>query len=136
MYFNELKDNRKAFRNDLNYYYNETILEIDDTDERNANRASILLEKRSSFDWTLLFEVVLLSIIPYPFYDHYFNVSYGEHRFPYSLSEICFIIMFFRFYYLIRAFENFNSYTDAYAKKICRSYQESNGRRFYIKILF
>tara|TARA_B110000285_G_scaffold180780_1_gene203897 strand:+ start:51 stop:359 length:309 start_codon:yes stop_codon:yes gene_type:complete len=77
VYFNDLKDNRKAFKNELNYYYNEAILEIDDADERYANRASLLLEKRSSFDWTLLFEVVLLCIIPNPFYDHYFITFYG-----------------------------------------------------------
>jgi len=74
---------------------------------------------------------------PLPWYDSYWNLRVGcgfnELTVTYFSSELLLAVMCLRITLLIRTFFNYSMYTDAFSKKLCKSYGFSAGARFTLK---
>ena len=88
-----------------------------------------------------LFEVVLNSLIPLPFYDMYITLeasppdSSDKAAYTYLLSDFMLAIMVLRICFMIRAVMKFNIYNQAYAMKLFRSYGHDTSPMFTMKAL-
>lgn len=62
-------------------------------------------------------EVLILIMIPTPFYDKYFTVECNEdHEVVYLLSDFLIAFMWVRLFFLYRTIYNYSIYSDAFAK--------------------
>jgi hypothetical protein len=79
-------------------------------------------------------------IIPLPFYEHYWVVqsinldSANDRSIMYYLCDFIQVFMLLRLFFVARTFINYSVYTDAYSKKLCRSYGFTSGVRFTLKV--
>ena len=71
----------------------------------------------------LLFEIVMLMMIPMPLMDKYIVINCQGVDVTYLLSEFLLVFMFSRFYFFIRTAFNFTIYNDPYAKRLLRAYE-------------
>lgn len=79
-------------------------------------------------------------VFPYPFYEC-FIVGYYEDKkgdidnkyFLYFLSDWLLVFMFTRLYFSYRAIINYSLYTDAYSRKVCKTFGFTSGVRFSYK---
>ena len=84
----------------------------------------------------LFFEIFLLIVCPIPFYDDYIKITSKEKTTCYILlSDLILAFMLTRFYFLVRTYVNYTVYTDAYSKKLCKSYGFDAGVRFTFKCM-
>ena len=80
-----------------------------------------------------LLEVAMLAIVPIPCYDRYI-IMYCEGKDTiWFLSEFMLVIMFSRFYFLVKSMLNYTQFMDPYTKKVCKSYGFENSVLFTIK---
>lgn len=88
-----------------------------------------------------LFEVLLNSLIPLPFYDMYITLeasppdSNDKKAYTYLLSDFMLAIMVLRIAFMIRAVMKFNIYNQSYAMKLFRSYGHDTSPLFTMKAL-
>ena len=80
-----------------------------------------------------LTEVVMLMIVPIPFYDCYFTFYCEGKDTTFFLSGFMLVIMFRRVYFLVRSMLNYTQFRDPYTKKICKAYGFENSVLFTIK---
>ena len=85
------------------------------------------------FNKELLLELFLLALQPLPFYDSYITFQCKKYTIVYLQSEILFVCMSVRIYFLIRCVLNYCEFMDAFSKKICRGYGFETGVKFTIK---
>jgi hypothetical protein len=80
-----------------------------------------------------MIEVMMLMIVPIPFYDCYFTFYCEGENTVFFLSEFLLVIMFIRIYFLVRSALNYTQFRDPYTKKICSAYGFENSVLFTIK---
>jgi len=85
------------------------------------------------FTKELLLELFFLALQPLPFYDRYIIFQCKKFTIVYLLSEILFVLMSVRIYFLIRCVLSYCEFMDAFSKKICRGYGFETGVKFTIK---
>lgn len=85
-------------------------------------------------------ELLVLLICPLPFYETFVYGRYtvkdtAKDHFivPLFLSDYILAFMFLRLFFLTRCFFNYSSSTDAYFKKLCKTYGFNPGYRFTLK---
>jgi hypothetical protein len=82
-------------------------------------------ERFSQFSFFLCFEIMLMCVFPWPFFDTYILSVYDDEQYgtnivvEYLLSNIFLAVMFFRVIFLYRSILNYSLYTDAFTKKLC-----------------
>ena len=82
-------------------------------------------------------EMIVLLLIPYPLYDTYVISEDKNHKaVVYLWSDLVFSLMFLRLYFVIRTGLNYGEYSDAFSKKICKSYGFEADFRFTFKCLY
>jgi hypothetical protein len=75
-------------------------------------------------------------VCPVPFWDTYVKVSAKDkgHCY-YLLSDLILCFMLCRFFFFVRTCVNYTVYTDAYSKKLCKTYGFDAGVRFTFKCM-
>jgi len=81
----------------------------------------------------LILEILILIISPIPFVEFYVTIEAKEGPITYFFSDFLLALMFFRVFFVVRSIFNYSIYTDAYSKKLCKSYGFSAGVRFTFK---
>ena len=110
----------------LYYQFNEIIIGQDPTQH--------MIEKKRFFDRSFFGEFLVLIICPIPYLEVPVPIiCKNDVRVMYSLSDFLLALMWMRVFFLIRSIFNYSIYTDAYSKKLCRSYGFSAGVRFTFK---
>jgi len=95
--------------------------------------------RKNFFSWNLLFDLIILTIQPFPFMDleirmKAWNSHGNEQLYPlYLLSDFILLFMFLRFYILIRNIFNHSQFSDPYAKLHCERYGFTANTRFVFK---
>ena len=70
-----------------------------------------------------IIEVLILLVIPTPFYDQYFTVECnGGQQIVYLLSDFAIAFMWLRLFFLYRSIYNYSIFSDAFAKQVYNSY--------------
>lgn len=110
--------------NHIYYQYNEVII---------GSTSESIKPKKKLINKTFIFEVILLLIFPIPYHDWYISIDAKETVVTYLYSELILAVMWLRIYFLLRSIFNYSIYTDAYSKKLCKSYGFSAGVRFTFK---
>lgn len=91
--------------------------------------------------WQFIFEVFILMLIPFPYYDKYFVFknypvdSNQEVEYTYLLSEFMLAFMLFRIGLLVRALLNYTQFNSTYAKRLSSAYGFKTDTFFTIKSL-
>lgn len=80
-----------------------------------------------------MLEIVMLSLVPIPGYDHFIIINCLGKDTVYLLSEFMLVFMFCRIYFVVRSMLNYTQFMDPYAKKLCKSYGFENSILFTIK---
>ena len=97
------------------------------------------LKRRVWFQASFWYECLIFLICPIPFNDWLMKFEFGvadtSATVYYLSSDFILVFMFFRIFFVIRAVFNYNMYTDAIAKKLCRSYGFTANVRFTFKAL-
>ena len=107
------------------YQYNEVII-----GSLNDN----MVERKRLWNRGFVTEIAILMISPIPYIDAYITIiGKGNYEVVYLMSEFMIALMWFRIYFLIRSIFNYSIYTDAYSKKLCKSYGFTAGARFTLK---
>ena len=107
------------------YQYNEVII---------GNNEDYMIESKKLWNKGFISEIAILLISPIPYFDCYITIiGKGDFEVVYLLSEFLIAIMWFRLFFLIRSIFNYSIYTDAYSKKLCKSYGFTAGARFTLK---
>ena len=89
--------------------------------------------------YKFIFDIIICIIWPIPFYEFNFYVSEfattqkEEIEAEYLLSDMILILMFSRFYLMIRNFFNHTEFSDPYAKLHCERHGFSANTRFWFK---
>ena len=97
----------------------------------------------SYFSKFLLFELALMCIFPWPFYERYILFSYAVSDgsstetivAEYFMGDFFLAIMILRLFFLYRSVLNYSLYTDAYSKKLCSQNGFPNSMTFALKCL-
>jgi hypothetical protein len=93
-----------------------------------------MIERKRLWNRGFITEIVILMISPIPYIDTYVTIiGKGNYEVVYLMSEFLIALMWFRIYFLIRSIFNYSIYTDAYSKKLCKSYGFTAGARFTLK---
>ena len=93
-----------------------------------------MIESKKLWNKGFISEIAILLISPIPYFDCYITIiGKGNFEVVYLLSEFLIAIMWFRLFFLIRSIFNYSIYTDAYSKKLCKSYGFTAGARFTLK---
>ena len=93
-----------------------------------------MLEKKKLFSKGFIIEIIILLMAPIPFFDAYVTLmGKGNIEVVFLFSEFLLAMMWFRIYFLVRSIFNYSIYTDAYSKKLCKSYGFTAGARFTLK---
>lgn len=93
-----------------------------------------MMEKKKMCNKGFMFELIILIFSPIPFFDAYITLmGKGRVEVVFLLSEFLLAMMWFRLYFLIRSIFNYSIYTDAYSKKLCKTYGFTAGARFTLK---
>mmetsp|Transcript_16179 Transcript_16179/g.25062 ORF Transcript_16179/g.25062 Transcript_16179/m.25062 type:complete len:109 (-) Transcript_16179:1080-1406(-) len=106
--------------------YNETI----------TGNGELYLDRKKFFSKLFFLEVAVLLVCPLPMpqnTDFCLEFEFGGHRVDYYFSEFQTAFMWIRIFFLIRSIFNYSIYTDAYSKKLCKTYGFSAGVRFTFK---
>lgn len=93
---------------------------------------------RSHCSSWLVFEILMLLVFPYPFFEQYVKIYYVQSHIQHHqfLSDYILAFMFMRLFFLFRTWFNYSIYTDPYAKKLCREHGFYPGFRFIFKSKF
>jgi len=90
----------------------------------------------------LIFEICLMCIFPWPFYERFilFTFVVSDNDPPditaaYFLGDFFLAVMFLRVFLAYRSVLNYSVYTDAFSKKLCNQYGFQNSMRFALKCL-
>lgn len=78
----------------------------------------------------------MLMMIPIPFFDKYICSHTDGILTIYLMSEIMISFMFVRLYFIMGTFVNYGEFSDAYSKKLCKSYGFESDIRFSVKCLY
>lgn len=93
--------------------------------------------RKPFFTSKFVLECISQMIFPYPFWNTIIFMpqlaSSHVDYVPYFFSDFVTIIMFVRLYALIRHWERYHTFSDLYAKKICRHHGVWSGRMFTFK---
>jgi len=109
----------------INYQYNEIV--------RGGDCDSIE-DEIPMFDNNFFFDIFVLCLFPWPYYDTYIPISaQGNEEVLYLLSEFMFAFMSIRIYFLITCLYNYSIYNDAYSMKLCRFYGVPSSSIFTFK---
>ena len=107
--------------------YNEIIM------GRNSNEVK---HRKRLFRRNLFMEIAMLMVCPIPFFDMYITLHSKDKKEVYILlSDIILAFMLVRTFFLVRTCVNYTVYTDAYSKKLCKSYGFDAGVRFTFKCM-
>ena len=122
----------------INFYYNQAIVG-DLTDEQTVSFNQFLLKKKSFFQFEFIIECAILLMFPLPFYEKfilvYFDTAEKENQvIVYFLGDWLLVGMFARVFFIYRSIINYSIYTDAFSKKVCKSYGFTSGVRFSYKV--
>lgn len=80
-------------------------------------------EYKKFFTKQFVFEMLILVIIPLPFYDKYITVICdNDVEIVYLLSDFLLAFMFTRLYFFVRTAYNYSIFSDAFAKGVCKQY--------------
>ena len=96
----------------------------------------------SYFSGFLCFEILLMCIFPWPFFDTYILFNYVDESnnldivAEYLISDFFLAVMFIRVLFLYRSLLNYSLYTDAVTKQLCNQYGFTNSHKFALKCLF
>ena len=95
----------------------------------------------SYFSFSLLLEILLLCLFPWPFYDkviHLEDEYEGDKIVTYKqfMSDFFLASMIFRLFFIYRSVLNYSLYTDAFSKKLCQKFGFPNNLSFALKCLF
>lgn len=101
---------------------------------------------KRTFNKNLLLEVLLLSILPYPYLKGGFSLSQPKNlsncgdcnetiELCYTYSEIIYVFMFVRLWFLLRALFNFTPYQDDHARYYCSRTGTKANVRFSIRCM-
>lgn len=119
-----------------NQIINSSLHSLTNTDSFNKK-----IEKHSYFSWVLMYELLLMCIFPWPFYETYILSEYIDDKTEvnivaeYFLGDYFLAIMFLRVLFVYRSVLNYSTYTDAISKKLCSEYGFTNGNKFALKCL-
>lgn len=95
------------------------------------------LKKNSVCTNSLFFEILILLIVPIPYYDYYVKtIAKRKLVIYYFLSELLTCVMYLRIYFLIRNIGINSIYMSSYAKMVCRTYGIRADFWFYCKTIF
>ena len=81
-------------------------------------------------------EMLIICIIPIPFYDFYVPQIINETEFYYLFSELMFSLMFLRFYFIFSTALSYGEYSDAFSIKLCKAYHFESDIRFNLKCMY
>lgn len=95
--------------------------------------------RKNFFSWNLLFDVIILTLQPFPYLD--FEITLSEYNNSgdeviapiYLLSDFLLLLMFLRLYIVIRNIFNHSQFSDPYAKLHCERYGFTANTRFVFK---
>ena len=104
------------------YEYNEIVCGEDTEDGHNK-------DFKEKLDKQFIFEIVILMVCPMPFFDMYISIPCNgitsdgkKESVVYLLSELIFVFMWIRMFFLMRSAFNYSIYTDPLARKLCKAY--------------
>jgi Ion channel len=111
-----------------------------------ANISKLFLEKKSFLSIRLFIELLILGIFPYPYIKGELRYQQAnlkelndfenyEIELCYTVSEILYILMFSRFFFLLRTVFNFTPYQDDHARYNCRKYKTRANVRFSVRCM-
>ena len=131
--------------NSMFAYYNRIIESNVHSLTSGTEPAQYKVTRHSYKSISLVFEILMMCIFPWPFYETYilfnYTISGGIGTIPrtivaeYFLGDFFLAFMFLRVYQILRCVMNYCLYTDAFSKKLCETYGFENGISFAIKCL-
>ena len=122
----------------LNFFYNQAI--VGDHEDLTDSKKNNLIKQKKIINWNFVLECCILIVIPLPWYEHYWVMesinleSKDRQRIMYYLCDFIQVFMLLRLFFLARTIINYSVYTDAYSKKLCKSYGFTSGVRFALKV--
>jgi len=110
------------------------------------SKKSAKKKNKRTFNRNLLLEVLLLSILPYPYLKGGFSLNQPKNlsscgdcnetiELCYTYSEIIYVCMFVRLWFLLRALFNFTPYQDDHARYYCSRTGTKANVRFSIRCM-
>lgn len=116
--------------------------------QKSVTEKSVLSPQHSLFHFTtrLLAECVILCIFPYPDVEGNIYVDQRSRKSAisiefiktdacYTVSEILYVLMLLRFFFILRAAINMSKFMDGHSKQICQKYRVKANMRFALRAL-
>lgn len=104
---------------------------------KNKDKAYILTRNKNFLFF--LFEVGVLCVFPYPYYNEKVYIPLRWHfdiiSTCYNASEILYTLMYLRIFFIIRALVNYSSFHNSKARALCKDYKVKANFRFLLKCM-
>lgn len=81
----------------------------------------------------MVFELILVGIVPLPFYENYFTTTMGDGIFIFTFTSIIYYISFLKILYFIRIFSHYSIFTQPEVKVKSKLLKRSIGVKFAFK---
>lgn len=81
----------------------------------------------------MIFELILVGIVPFPFYENYFTMTIGDGIFILTFTSIIYYISFLKILYFIRIFSHYSIFTQPEVKVKSKLLKRSIGVKFAFK---